>query len=468
MKESLKKYAGWAITILIVGALVLVMAFCFIRFDALVGVIRNLISILMPVIWGIVIAYVLSSPYNWLRRRLRLLLRNRFHWRGRKAMQWAGILALIGTFVGAGLLIVGLLALIIPQLITSIISMTTALPANLQSMADSLEASLASNPELEENAMSLYTQVVEYVQQWVENWLTPSLQNAFDYVSSGVMSTVTFIKNFLIGIVVAVYLMSGKERFMQQGTRCLYAVFGARWGNLIMGELRYAHQMFTGFIGGKLIDSFCIFLICCVALPIMRMPYAMLISVVIGVTNIIPFFGPFIGAIPSVIIVFISNPFKAIYLAIYILALQQFDGNILGPKILGNSTGLSSFWVLFSILLFGGLFGFVGMIIGVPVFAVIYHIFTALINMALKDKKLPMEDNAYMALDHIDERTLQPVRRYRTSASARKRSKAKKTSTYSAPDPNEKKTEAEKEAPQDAGGQSDKPDLPDQSEEESQ
>ena len=177
---------------------------------------------------------------------------------------------------------------------------------------------------------------------------------------------------------------------------------------------RYAHKMFSGFIGGKLIDSFIIFLICCVALPLMNMPYAMLISVIIGVTNVIPFFGPFIGAIPSFVIVLIDDPIQSIYFLIYVLVLQQFDGNILGPKILGDSTGLSSFWVLFSILLFGGLFGFIGMLLGVPVFAILYRLITDLVSRSLSQKHLPVQSSEYIGIDYMDVTNNRPVRRFRT------------------------------------------------------
>lgn len=413
MKESMKKYFGWGATVVIVGALTLLIFFCIYKFDTLLGAISRLISILMPVILGIGIAYVLSPAYNWLRGKLRRLFHKTLRWRGHRSLYCADILAMMGTFLGAGALIVGLLALLIPQIITSVTSFASALPTNLMHISQTLQTLLASNPELEQNAMSLYAQAVNYVEEWIQTSLAPSMQEARSYVSIGLMSTVTLVKNLFIGIIVAIYLLAGKERFLRQLTRCTYAALGARWGNIVMDYARYAHQMFSGFIGGKLIDSFIIFLICCVVLPIMNMPYAMLVSVIIGVTNIIPFFGPFIGAIPSFVIILIDDPIKSIYFLIYVLVLQQFDGNILGPKILGNSTGLSSFWVLFSILLFGGLFGFFGMLIGVPVFAILYRILTDIISRLLAHKHLPVATAEYAGIDHIDEQTGQPVRRVR-------------------------------------------------------
>ena len=402
MKESIRKYFGLGVTIVATGAVTLLIFFCIYKFAALTAGIKKLIGILMPVLVGIVIAYVLSPLYNWLWRKLLRLLHHTFKWHGRGAVRCAGILAMTATFAGAGAVLAGLLALIIPQIIMSVSSFATTLPSNLMHVSQSLQKLLANNPEIEQTAMSLYAQGVSYIEEWIQNSFTPSMQDAMGYISIGVMSTVSFFKNFLIGLIVAVYLLSGKEKFLSQMTRCTYALFGARWGNVITGYARYANQVFTGFISGKLLDSLIIFLISVVALNIMNMPYAMLVSVIIGVTNIIPFFGPFIGAIPSFIIILINSPIQSLYFLIFVLALQQFDGNILGPKILGNSTGLPSFWVLFAILLFGGLFGFVGMLIGVPVFAVLTHILKDLLNRRLKQQHLPTETASYAYLDHID------------------------------------------------------------------
>lgn len=402
MKESLKKYFGLGVTIVATGSVTLLIFFCIYKFAALTAAVKKLIGILMPVLVGIVIAYVLSPLYNWLWRKILRLLHHTLKWHGRGAIRCAGILAMTATFLGAGAVLAGLLALIIPQIIMSVSSFASTLPSNLMHVSQSLQKLLANNPEIEETAMSLYAQGVSYIEEWIQNSFTPSMQDAMGYISIGVMSTVSFVKNFFIGLIVAVYLLSGKEKFLSQMTRCTYALFGARWGNVITEYARYANQVFIGFISGKLLDSLIIFLISVVVLNIMNMPYAMLVSVIIGVTNIIPFFGPFIGAIPSFIIILINSPIQSLYFLIFVLALQQFDGNILGPKILGNSTGLPSFWVLFAILLFGGLFGFIGMLIGVPVFAVLTHIFKDILNRRLKQQHLPTETASYAYLDHID------------------------------------------------------------------
>ena len=209
----------------------------------------------------------------------------------------------------------------------------------------------------------------------------------------------------LANFFIAIYVLNSKQLFAAQAKKLLYGCLSTRRANIVLDNARFTHRVFGGFINGKLLDSLIIGILCFVGMTALRMPYAMLISVVVGVTNIIPFFGPFIGAIPSGLLILLIDPLKALYFVLFILALQQFDGNILGPKILGDSTGLSSFWVMFAILLAGGLFGFVGMVVGVPLFAVLYSILSGLVCHSLRRRGMPEETQAYYELDHVDERT---------------------------------------------------------------
>ena len=210
------------------------------------------------------------------------------------------------------------------------------------------------------------------------------MQSILSGAAVGVMSFVAFLKNLVIGLIVSVYLLASRKKFGQQGKLILYSLVKRRWADLFLEEICYADKMFGGFINGKILDSAIIGVLCYIACLIFKFPSALLVSVIIGVTNVIPFFGPFIGAIPATLLILIQNPIKALWFVLFVLVLQQVDGNIIGPKILGNTTGLSSFWVLFAILLFGGLWGFVGMIIGVPLFAVIYDVIKKLVIHGLK------------------------------------------------------------------------------------
>nr|MCR4798648.1 AI-2E family transporter [Lachnospiraceae bacterium] len=214
-----------------------------------------------------------------------------------------------------------------------------------------------------------------------------------------------FIVNIIIGIFVSVYVLMEKEKFKGQVKKLIYGVFSPHHGNTIMEVLRKANDIFFGFIIGKIIDSFIIGIICYVVMCLIGMPYAVLTSVIIGVTNIIPVFGPYIGAIPTVIIIFLTDPWMGIYFLIFVLILQQIDGNLIGPKILGDSTGISSFWVVLAIVVGGSLFGFMGMLLGVPTMALIYYIIGRMSNFLLRKRQLPEDTDRYLDLDHVDEET---------------------------------------------------------------
>ena len=218
---------------------------------------------------------------------------------------------------------------------------------------------------------------------------------------SGIWNTFTVVKNILIGLIVMVYLLNLKKTLKLQFRKLLFAIFSKEKAKGIIEELQYVHKMFGGFILGKIIDSVIIGILTFFVLSIMKMPYTLLVSVIIGVTNVVPFFGPFVGAIPCIILIMLSSPLQALYFAIAILAIQQLDGNVIGPKILGDSTGLSSFWVLFSIILFGGLFGFVGMIIAVPLWAVILNGIRRYANKRLEKKQIPNQAEHFEDLGKI-------------------------------------------------------------------
>ena len=212
-----------------------------------------------------------------------------------------------------------------------------------------------------------------------------------------------FLYNLIIGYIISIYVLFDKEKFRSQAKKLMYTFISSEKVNIILENLRYTDKVFGSFFSGKLIDSLIIGLLCFVGMLIFDMPYSLVIAVIVGVTNIIPYFGPFIGAIPSAILILLVSPSKCITFIIFIFVLQQFDGNILGPKILGNKTGLSSFWVLFSLLIFGGLFGMIGMIIGVPIFSIFYSFINGLVRRKLKEKDLPLNSKDYEKVIRIDE-----------------------------------------------------------------
>ena len=363
------------------GAISLSILFFFLiyRFQGFGDAISKLTGILMPFIYGAVIAYLLKPVCNCVEDFLRRLLPE-------KMGTAANMLAVTISLLFGILVVYALIMMIVPQLITSVTTLYYTARNNLNDFVDwaSHQEIIASNQKLLDFIETSYDNLQDTLDNLVRTKLVPSMQSLLSGAALGVMSFVTFLKNIVIGLIVSVYLLASRKKFGQQGKLILYSLVKPRWADLIMEEVRYADRMFGGFINGKILDSAIIGVLCYIACLIFKFPSALLVSVIIGVTNVIPFFGPFIGAVPATLLILIQNPIKALWFVLFVLVLQQVDGNIIGPKILGNTTGLSSFWVLFAILLFGGLWGFVGMIIGVPLFAVIYDVIKKLVFHGLK------------------------------------------------------------------------------------
>ena len=360
-------------------SLSIIFFFLIYRFDGFGDAISTLTDILMPFIYGAVIAYLLKPVCNTIEAFLRRFIPE-------KMKGLINALSVTFTILFGLLLIYALCMMIIPQLITSVTTLYYTAQANFTKFvnwANHLEF-IESNEQIMNLINSAYTTINTNLDSWVKNTLMPSMQNIVSGAALGVLNIVTVAKNLVIGIIVAVYILASRKRFVQQAKMVLYSLVKPRWANLITEEVKYADKMFGGFINGKIMDSAIIGVLCYIGCLIFKFPSALLVSVIIGVTNVIPFFGPFIGALPATLLILIQNPIKALWFILFVLVLQQVDGNIIGPKILGNTTGLSSFWVLFAILLFGGLWGFFGMIVGVPLFAVIYDVIKKLVIHGLR------------------------------------------------------------------------------------
>lgn len=407
-----KNYIYWGTTALAVVACSVAFGFFLSRFEIVSKAVGKIVSILMPIIYGAVLAYLMLPIYNKTRaytaEKLRRCIKD-----GRTADSLAKA---AGTLVSLLLLIAivcGLFWMVIPQIYTSIIGLQESLGENINNLSLWLMKMFEDNPTIEQTIMSFYEQAATEFQNWLTTDLVPNMSKIIGELSTGLLSVVTVVKNILIGIIVMVYFLNIKDTLSAQSKKIVYSLLKVKDANRLVSEVRFAHSVFGGFITGKLLDSLIIGIMCFFALQFLKMPYVLLVSVIIGVTNVIPFFGPFIGAVPSAFLILLVSPMKCLYFLIFILVLQQFDGNILGPKILGDSTGLPSFWVLFSILLFGGLFGFVGMIIAVPLFAVIYRLTAAYVSGALKKKNLSARTEDYLSLDYIDEENKHYVDRER-------------------------------------------------------
>ncbi len=411
MKEKYSNYIAMGLTAFLVIAASILLFFILHSFPAIKRTVGGFLQILEPFIVGAIIAYLLAPLYNRLLRNFKSFFVRKLS--TKRAHTLAVALALTISILAAVAVTIGVLALVLPRFINSIVGIVGSLETYSNNIMNWLSKMLSGYPDMAAQVEDVYRNASSYFLNWVNTKLTPnvealwqsisSLSTIFSGVVSGIRVVVRIGKDYILGMFIAAYLLVSKKRLIAQAKKILYSLTKLPIANYILSECRFIQNVFGGFIRGKLLDSLIIGIICFVCCWLFRFPYPIVVSVIVGVTNIIPFFGPFVGAIPSALLILLTSPIKCLYFVIFVIALQQFDGNFLGPKILGSSTGLSSFWVLFSIILFGGMFGFVGMVIAVPLFAVIYSLVDVLVNYLLKKKSMSTNTEDYELLDHIDE-----------------------------------------------------------------
>ena len=361
-------------------------------------------GVLQPIIIGLGLAYLLNPIMKFQERRWYPFLCKKMK-SEKSAAKVARGLAIGGAILFLLVILVLLIAAIVPSVVSSITGLVETLPSNVEHLIDMIQSGKLGSYEVTGTISDMLTRLTDFVENWATKDLLPQIQTYLLQITSGMITMIKSILNFIIGIIVVVYVLSIKESLVGQSKKIVYAIFRPKYGNIIVEVFHKADEVFGGFIIGKIIDSAIIGVICYFGCLILRIPDPILVAVIIGVTNVIPVFGPFIGAIPSLLLVVIQSPLHALYLLIFIIILQQVDGNIIGPKILGNSTGLSAFWVMFAILIGGGLFGFLGMLFGVPVFAMIYYIIRRLVNHSIRKKNLTTVTDAYVDARGVDEAT---------------------------------------------------------------
>lgn len=401
MKRLLEnKHARLMFMIFIVGALLIIFNQIVGNYESFsegVGTIKTVIS---PFIYGFVMAYLLSPIYNATVRGLYKLLGKYFKNKQRLfsfCKLVASVVAVV-CLIGA---VAGLIALIVPQVIESLTGILKSLPQRLTQLSALFNdiTSKMDNKRLAMKMSEIYAQAQTNLIELAQTKLLPGMGTLVGQVSTQVLLTLKTMMNVMIGVMACVYMLNSKERFQGQFKKVILATLPKEKAEAVFDFAKFTNRTFGGFINGKIIDSIIIGIICFILMEIFGFPYPILISAIIGITNVIPFFGPFIGAIPAAIIILLVSPIHALYFLILIFILQQVDGNIIGPAILGNTTGIASFWVLFSIVIGGGLFGFIGMVLGVPVFAIIYYYFSRSINKRLEAKGLEFRTDSYEDLN---------------------------------------------------------------------
>ncbi len=399
-----KKYLYWGITAFLVIACSILFYYVLFHPSSFTGGVRKIINISMPIIDGFVLAYlitpILNKIENCIIKPIYLKAKIPMTPKSKRRMRAMSILL---TLVLILVVLYEFFGLIIPEVIRSVQSIIFQMPVYVNNLTNWALGLIKDNPDLEVAVNQLINQYSTKIVDYVNTNLLPHINELIKTLSLSVIGVFRALWNFVIGFIISIYVLGSKEKFAGQAKKIAYALFDRKGGNELISNFRFIHSTFIGFIGGKIVDSIIIGIICFICTNIIGTPYAILVSVIVGVTNVIPFFGPWIGGIPSALLVLMVDPMQALYFIILILIIQQFDGNILGPKILGDSTGLSGFWVIFAITVFSGLFGVLGMVVGVPIFAVIYAGIKSVVNRLLHKKDLPIEIQPYMTVGQIDE-----------------------------------------------------------------
>lgn len=341
------------------------------NFSAVRSRLEMFFGVISPFVVGFVVAYLLNSPVKFFEKKVY------------KGIRWRRGLAITTVYLLAIAVLAILINMVLPQVISSIAALVDNLSGyidNLNTLVDQIVTRFDLEGEGIDALMVSYEDLMNKAASFVASAI-PEILNFGYAVGNGVITALT-------ALIASIYMLSGKYTLTSQIRRSLFALFSVEKVEKFLHNCSRANAIFVGFINGKLIDSAIIGVLCFILCSILQIPYSLLVSVIVGVTNVIPFFGPFIGAIPSTMILLIVDPWAALRFVIMVIVLQQFDGNILGPKILGDSTGISAIWVLVSIVVGGGLFGFVGMLLGVPTFAVLYMLTKEFVAARLEEKKI--------------------------------------------------------------------------------
>lgn len=397
IKEQMSKGLG----LFLVIASSILLYFVFLRATDVFSGFDTVLGVLKPVMYGFVIAFLLNPMVKKIEDFLNVKLKKRMSNQDRMfaISRGLGIFTSIATLL---IFIVLLINLIIPELFESILNVVQTVPTQLADLVVQINQFASENDEFSIFMADAMSEATIYFKSWIQTDLLTHVNGIMSNLTVGVITAVKELFNFIMGIIISIYILYSREIFGAQSKKVIYALLPVENANLSLHIAKKSNDIFIGFVIGKIIDSIIIGAIAFVVLSIMQMPYILLVTVIIGVTNVIPFFGPYIGGVPCTILIFLQDPMQGLYFVIFIVILQQIDGNIIGPKILGDSTGLSSFWVIVAILLGGGLFGFVGMIVGVPGFAVLYYICQVVINQKLEKKLLPTSTQQYTSGCYVD------------------------------------------------------------------
>ena len=381
---------------------VVVVSMLLTKVSVLGNAIEKLLSAMTPVLIGMVFAYVLNPLHNFFTKLLEKPLSKVCKTRQKVQGLANGLGLTITIFVFLGL-IIGLLAILLPQLKDSLVSLYQKMPVYIANIKETLNGWFAGNDSVLNVINNYLSNFEDTFSHFINDTLLPNMDTILAKVSSGIMDGVFVLIDIFVGLIVAIYILAQKKKLGAQSKKLLYSVCSKKRGNKVLDATAYVNSVFGGFVTGKIIDSLMIGVICAIFCGIVGMPYGILCSVIIAVTNIIPFFGPIIGLVPSGLLILVEEPKMALLFIIFVIVIQQLDANLLQPIILGDATGLSGLWVLLAITVGSGLFGLVGMILSVPVFAIIYTLFNMYLRYRLRRKDLTNNTEYYYDLIGFDD-----------------------------------------------------------------
>ena len=400
------RYFGLGIMLLVVISISLFLLAIVLNLQKVGSIIGTIAGVFQPILLGLVFAYLLNPLMKFMEQRLRpFLLKKKMP--EQKAYKLSRAVSLVFALLCALILLYEFFDMLLPQLSDSIKGIVNNFPTYYAAAEKWILNFLEGNPDLSAKADELMNELFEFLKNWLNSGFLDSIEVVVSTLTSSVFGVVSTVLNLLIGICAAIYMLWSRDVFIAQAKKIVVAICREKTADHIFELFRRIHKVFSGFIIGKIVDSLIIGILCYIGMLIFKMPHPALISTVVGVTNVIPFFGPFIGAIPSVFLILLVDPMQAVYFAIFVFALQQLDGNVIGPRILGDTIGISGFWVLVSITVAGGLFGFAGMILGVPVFAVLYMLVTDFVESRLKKKGRPIPSADYFPIQKVEDLDLE-------------------------------------------------------------
>lgn len=426
-----KKYLHWGITGFLVLASAIIFYYLTFHTEKISGAFSHFMTVCAPIIMGLVIAYLITPVCSFFENVFLFPLYKKFKMDTStlKAKKRIRAFAVLLTYILTFYLLYIFFSIVLKEIIASIQSIILQFPLYVVTVERWANKRLASYPEIEIIVNNMLDTYSGELNEWLNSTVLPQLNTIVKEVSLSLLSVIKALWNLIIGFIISIYVLFSKERFAGQAKKIIYAFTTENRGNDIISDCRFANRTFGAYISGKIIDSIIIGFLCFILMNILSINYPVLISVIIGITNIIPFFGPFLGGVPCALLITVISPIAGLKFILLIILLQTFDGNVLGPKILGDSTGLSSFWVVFSITIFGAYWGILGMAIGVPIFALIYAAIKRKVNRNLAMKGLSFNTKDYMTLDKIENSQMYQLSENQLKNSRKKKAKSKNLDT---------------------------------------